>query len=172
MKISKQITVLIATAGALAAAGTAMAATTAVSSATVSAPDVDQAPRKTGFYENYHGVQIMGWGSGKTACSYVDGIRLVVYPQADGQYTSAVVAFKPEKSVRNITKATVKVLDGLKLAHPEEPSATCPDLLLPVPAATPSTSAPASASASPSASASVPASATPSAAVTSRPAKG
>ncbi|WP_092545007.1 tyrosinase family oxidase copper chaperone [Actinoplanes derwentensis] len=118
----RTVVVLAAAAGALAAAGTALAA----------APAVDMA-KKPGFYETYRGHHIMGWGTGESACAYIDGKRLVLYPAPDGKYTSAIQGFKPETSVRNITKASVKALGNLGLSASAEPSATCPDLTAPAP---------------------------------------
>jgi hypothetical protein len=120
--------------GALATAGTATAWSATSDKA---APAVDQG-QKTGFYETYRGHQIMGWGSGDTACAYIDGKRLVVYPGDSGQYTSAVQGFQPERSLRAITKASVKALGDNTLSADAEPAAHCPQFELRTPAVTPS----------------------------------
>ena len=92
------------------------------------APAAADGGEKPGFYETYRGHHIMGWGGGDGACAYIDGKRLVVYPGEGGAYTSAVQGFKPEPSLRAITKASVKALGEMKLAATAEPNPQCPVL--------------------------------------------
>lgn len=143
------IAVVAVAVGALATAGTATAWSATGDEAPgvtpVAAPDADQA-HKHGFYEIYRGHQIMGWGSGDTACAYIDGKRLVVYPGDGGQYTSAVQGFKPERSLRAITKASVKALGDQELSADSEAVAHCPQFEIKTPAATASATPAASAS--------------------------
>jgi hypothetical protein len=126
----RMVAVVAVAVGALATAGTA----TAWSATTNEAPAVDQV-KKLGFYETYRGHQIMGWGSGNTACAYIDGKRLVVYPGEGGQYTSAVQGFQPERSLRAITRASVKALGEMGLSDEAEPVAHCPQFEIKAPAA-------------------------------------
>jgi hypothetical protein len=126
----RTVAVVAVAVGALATAGTA----TAWSATTTEAPAVDQS-KKPGFYETYRGHQIMGWGSGDTACAYIDGKRLVVYPGEAGQYTSAVQGFQPERSLRAITRASVKALGEMDLSADAEPVAHCPQFEVKAPAA-------------------------------------
>ncbi|GIE30342.1 hypothetical protein Ait01nite_033870 [Actinoplanes italicus] len=128
------VAVVAVAVGALATAGTATAWSATGEKA---APAVDQGP-KLGFYETYRGHQIMGWGSGDTACAYIDGKRLVVYPGDSGQYTSAVQGFQPERSLRAITRASVKTLGDNALSADAEPAAHCPQFEIRTPVATPS----------------------------------
>ncbi|HWS39027.1 MAG TPA: tyrosinase family oxidase copper chaperone [Actinoplanes sp.] len=157
----RAVTVLVAAAGVLAVAGAAMAAASPAQTGrtVVAAPDVDVAPGgdegkkpKPGFYETYRGHHIMGWGAGDSACAYIDGKRLVLYPAEDGKYTSAIQGFNPQVGVRNITKASVKALGTLKLTN-AEPSSTCPEFAPPKPATTP---APKATTATPKATATTP----------------
>ncbi|KHD75353.1 hypothetical protein MB27_23215 [Actinoplanes utahensis] len=117
-------TIVVAAVAALAAAGTALAGEPET-------PGDAGHGKKPGFYETYHGHQIMGWGSGDAACAYIDGKRLVVYPAPDGNYTSAVQGFKPERSLKAITKASVKQLGDMKLAATAEPNPKCPEFETP-----------------------------------------
>jgi hypothetical protein len=136
----RMVAVVAVAVGALATAGTATA--WSATTGDKAAPAVDQG-QKLGFYETYRGHQIMGWGSGDTACAYIDGKRLVVFPGDSGQYTSAVQGFQPERSLRAITKASVKALGENTLSADAEPAAHCPQFELRTPAATPSTTVPA-----------------------------
>ncbi|GAA4947677.1 tyrosinase family oxidase copper chaperone [Actinoplanes utahensis] len=83
-------------------------------------------PPEPDFAETYRGHRITGWGSGERACAYIDGRRLVVFPQPDGGYTSAVQGFQPAPDLLAITRASVTALGDLGLATTAEPSAHCP----------------------------------------------
>ncbi len=149
--VKRAAIVLTAAVGVLAAAGSALAGTGEpdepkdVPAAAVQGPAVDQdagGNKKPGFFETYRGHHIMGWGAGESACAYIDGKRLVLYPQEGGKFTSAILGFQPHVGVRNITKASVKALGELKLTDKVEPSTACPEFAPPKTAApSPSTSA-------------------------------
>ena len=81
------------------------------------------------FFERYRGHHIMGWGRGESACAYIDGVQLVLYPVGNDRYLSAVQAFREERGVRGITAASVRVLGEERLAPPEPPVPHCPVLV-------------------------------------------
>ena len=84
----------------------------------------------TGFFEVYRGHHIMGWGRDRTACAYIDGMQLVLYPAGAGQYTSALQAFQPERGLRAITKASVRALGEFDMAPSRDVVGHCPRLAI------------------------------------------
>ncbi|MEV6301131.1 tyrosinase family oxidase copper chaperone [Actinoplanes sp. NPDC051861] len=118
----RSIAVLVTAAGLLVTAGSASAADPAP--APVSAPP--PAPDK-GFYQQYRGHHIMGWGEGESACAYIDGVRLVLYSDGDGWYRSALQGFQKERGVKAVTKASVKTLGKEKMASSGEFVSNCPE---------------------------------------------
>lgn len=149
--VKRAVTVLVAALGVAAAGGTALAATAEPKNTPVTAvqaPAVDQGAKKPGFYETYRGRHIMGWGTGDSACAYINGRRLVVYSAPNGQFTSAIQAFAPVTGLRNITKASVKALGENQLSDNAEPSETCPAFAT-APKPAPSASTPAAAASKP-----------------------
>ncbi|SFF19004.1 Tyrosinase co-factor MelC1 [Actinoplanes philippinensis] len=106
----------------------------ATPSASASTPVAKPAVRKPGFFETYHGHHIMGWGENDTACAYIDGVQLVLYPTGDGGYTSNLQGFQQEPSVRAITKASVKTLGKLRMTTPDDGAAHCPTFAVREPA--------------------------------------
>lgn len=127
---ARGVAVLAVAAGLATTAGTVWAGTR---------PDVDSLPAPSvsrtagaghGFYETYRGHHIMGWGENETACAYIDGVPLVLYPSGGGRYTSNLAGFQPEAGVRAITKASVRTLGELRPARPSDAPAHCPNLVV------------------------------------------
>jgi hypothetical protein len=113
-------------------ATTGLMSTPGVAGATVAAHPVERVdagtagPERRAFFERYRGHHIMGWGRDESACAYIDGVQLVLYPVGDDRYLSAVQAFQEERGVRGITRASVRALGGSQLAPPEPSVAHCP----------------------------------------------
>ena len=87
------------------------------------------AHRAGAFFEQYRGHHIMGWGRDETACAYIDGVQLVLYPAGNDRYLSALQAYQQERGVRAITKASVRVLSDLRMAPPTDPAPHCPQFV-------------------------------------------
>jgi hypothetical protein len=119
------VAVLAATAGLIITADTAGATAPATRRVTAGAADA----RQGGFFERYRGHHIMGWGRDESACAYIDGVQLVLYPLGDDRYLSALQAYKEERGVRAITKASVRVLGSARPVPPADPVPHCPELV-------------------------------------------
>ena len=78
------------------------------------------------FFENYRGHHILGWGRDGSACSYIDGVQLVLYPAGNDRYASALQAYQQERGVRAITRASVRVLGDFDMVPPADPVPHCP----------------------------------------------
>ena len=115
---------LVAAAAVLSTAGSVSAAPTA--SPRDPAPPAAGASYGTGFFEVYRGHHIMGWGHDRSACAYIDGMQLALYPAGAGQYSSALQAFQPERGLRAITRASVRALGKFDMAPARDVAAHCP----------------------------------------------
>ncbi|GGQ59584.1 tyrosinase family oxidase copper chaperone [Couchioplanes azureus] len=112
--------VLAAGAGLIATAGPAVAAP-------APQPAAQAGADLAGFFaQRYGGHHIMGWGRDESACSYIDGVQLVLYPLGRNRYVSALQAYEEERGVKNITKASADVLGEARLVPPADPVAHCP----------------------------------------------
>ena len=78
------------------------------------------------FFELYRGHSIMGWGRDATACAYIDGVQLDLYPVGNDRYMSVLQAYQQEHGVRNITAASVRALGEFDMAPPADPVPHCP----------------------------------------------
>ncbi|MDI6103654.1 tyrosinase family oxidase copper chaperone [Actinoplanes sp. NEAU-A12] len=100
--------------------------------ASVSRPggQVDAAAASTqraGFFaESYRGHWVMGWGRDESACAYIDGVQLVLYPVGGDHYLSALQAYQQERGVRSITRASARVLGEFTMVPPADPVRHCP----------------------------------------------
>ncbi|OJF09896.1 tyrosinase family oxidase copper chaperone [Couchioplanes caeruleus] len=124
---------LVVTAGLVGTAGPAGAAAAPepVAQAVAASAGAD----RTGFFaQRYGGHHIMGWGRDESACAYIDGIQLVLYPLGNNRYVSALQAYEDERGVRNITKASADVLGDAHLVPPADPVAHCPVFVAGLPA--------------------------------------
>ncbi|MBG0566112.1 tyrosinase family oxidase copper chaperone [Actinoplanes aureus] len=113
----RALTTLAVAVGVMATAGSAAAAP--------AAPPVPSG-NNVGFFETYRGHHIMGWGHDESACAYIDGKRLVLYPAGKGLYTSSLQGYQQERGLRAITKASVRVLGDLDMVDATEPPGHCP----------------------------------------------
>jgi hypothetical protein len=121
---------LVATAGLTALPGAAGAAATGQGAAAVADS------HNAGFFEQYRGRHIMGWGRDESACAYIDGVQLELLPLGDDRYLSVVQAFQQEHGVRGITTASVRALGDARLTPPDPPVPHCPVFIRDRPAGT------------------------------------
>ncbi|MFI5496051.1 tyrosinase family oxidase copper chaperone [Actinoplanes sp. NPDC051859] len=119
---------VLVTTGLLAIAGPAAAATDPAPASRVETATNTEISAGA-FSEIYRGRHIMGWGRDDSACAYIDGIQLVLYPVGNDWYVSAVQAYEQAHGVREITKASVRTLGELDLFPPTEAVPHCPRFL-------------------------------------------
>ncbi|MEU4428948.1 tyrosinase family oxidase copper chaperone [Actinoplanes sp. NPDC024001] len=122
----RSIAIAAVSVGVMAIGGSVSAAPTARPAERGDAGAAVAHTHKPGFFETYRGHHIMGWGHDDSACAYIDGRQLVLYPAGGGSYTSALQGYQAERGLRAITKASVRVLGDLDMVAPTEPVAHCP----------------------------------------------
>ncbi|MEV6597760.1 tyrosinase family oxidase copper chaperone [Actinoplanes sp. NPDC051346] len=123
---------LTAAAGLITTAGPAAAAPVAHPVEQVDAASA--VALRAGFFQQlYRGHHIMGWGHNESACAYIGGVQLVLYPLGRNQYLSALQAYEQERGVEGITKASVDVLGDADLLPPADPVAHCPEFVTGLP---------------------------------------